>query len=74
MKVQDFEKAIAALQCDIKTVEVKTYKGHVRRFYGLKDDTSIIWDENGHSFTKRCDDEDSLDKQYVRTEKFDLKF
>lgn len=75
MKIKEFEKAIAALQCDIKMVEVKTYRGKVRKFYGLKKDTSIMWDENGNSFTKRIDEnENSIEESYKRNELYDLKF
>ena len=36
MKVQDFEKAIVALNCSVVLDEVKLSKGHVRRFFGHK--------------------------------------
>ena len=51
MKVQDFEKAIVALNCSVDLDEVKLSKGHVRRFFGHKGCTVIMWDESGRGYS-----------------------
>lgn len=51
MKLQDFENSIVALNCSVVLDEVKLYKGHVRRFFGHKGCTLIMWDENGRGYS-----------------------
>ena len=51
MKVRDFENAIVALNCSVVLDEVKLNKGHVRRFFGHKGCTLIMWDESGRSYS-----------------------
>ena len=46
MRIRDFEQAIEALDSTIKMEEAKINKGQVRSFFGHKDDTDIMWDEN----------------------------
>ena len=51
MKVQDFENAIVALNCSVVLDEVKLCKGHVRRFFGHKGCTLVMWDESGRGYS-----------------------
>lgn len=83
MKIKDFEKAIDGLNCDISMDEVRLLKGQVRRFYGHKDRTLIMWDEvgRGFSFVHPNDIEVNEDTHlgvaerfYERDTVYDLKF
>ncbi len=51
MKIKDYEEAIDSLSCSIKMDEVVLRKGNVLRFYGHKDHTLLMWDENGRCFS-----------------------
>ena len=85
MKVQDFENAIAALNCSVVLDEVKINKGHVRRFYGHKGCTLVMWDENGRGYSCVLHTVDESEMQhdthkgvtescYERDNVYDLKF
>ncbi len=73
MRIRDFEQAIEALDSTIKMEEAKINKGQVRSFFGHKDDTDIMWDENGFGYTK-SNNEDSVHEPYKRNKMYDLKF
>lgn len=51
MKIQDFENAITALKCSVVLDEVKLSEGSVRRFFGHKGCTLIMWDESGRGYS-----------------------
>jgi hypothetical protein len=85
MKVQDFEMAVEALNCSIVLDEVKIQKKHVRRCYGHKGETLIMWDECGRGysvalhdvFDEYMEDDEHLyvsDGSYERDKVYDLKF
>lgn len=85
MKIHDFEDAIAALGCSVVLDEVKLSKGHVRRFFGHRDNMLIMWDENGRGFscvrctteeaeTKSASHEGVTERRYDRDKMYDLKF
>lgn len=73
MRIRDYEQAIEALDSTIKMEEAKINKGQVRCFFGHKDDTDIMWDDNGFGYTK-SNNEDAVREPYVRNEMYDLKF
>ena len=82
MKVEDFEKAVAALDSNIVLDEMRINKGHVRMCYGHTGCTLIMWDETGQAYTVEYSDGDVdqdthdmvSDGVYNRDENFDLKF
>lgn len=85
MKVQDFEKAIVALNCSIVLDEVKLQEGQVRQFNGHKEGLQIVWDESGRAFTCTDDQESEefiaegsgksvIGRRLKRDSEFDLKF
>ena len=83
MKIKDYENAIEGLSCPISMDEVRLLKGQVRRFYGHKDRTLIMWDEvgRGFSFVHPNDIEVNEDthrgvaeRLYERDTVYDLKF
>ncbi len=51
MKTIDFENAIDALSCSIVLDEVVLRHGNVRRSFGHKDHTLLMWDEMGRCFS-----------------------
>lgn len=52
MKVQDFENAIEAQKCPIVIDEIKMSDGGcVRRCFGHKGTTLIMWDGDGRAFS-----------------------
>ena len=85
MKLQDFEKAIIALNSSLVLDEVKLYKNHVRRFYGHKGCTLVMWDENGRGYScvlqklkeseMQCDTHKGVSEScYDRDKVYDLQF
>ena len=86
MKIEDFEKAIDALACEVVKDEVRLRKGQVHEFLAHKGRTLILWDSAGRAFSVRLDtldDGDEVDHDihdhvvrscYERDVVFDLKF
>jgi len=85
MKIEDFEKAINALNRGIEIDEVKLRGGHVRQAFGHTDCLKVVWDELGRAFSMPIEQkkEKFLDldsKRFVygrrleRDTAFDLKF
>ena len=85
MKIQDFEIAIDALNCDINIDEFKILKGKVRCCFAHRGRTLLMWDESGRAFSTPMftEDEKEIDSDthvniplecYRRDSGFDLKF
>lgn len=86
MKVNDFEKAIIALNADIVIDEMKLRHSDVRQVIAHKGEQGIVWDEFGRAFTTNeangiiiAPNKDGvwgiIDAQPVNRDKsFDLKF
>ncbi len=85
MRVSDFEKAIAALNCNVEIDEMKLRGGHVHLVFGHTDSLKVVWDELGRAFTmpviqemERFVDLDSRKivngRRLQRDPDFDLKF
>ena len=53
MKIEDFEKAIDALACEVVKDEVRLRKGQVHEFLAHKGHTLILWDSIGRAFSTR---------------------
>ncbi len=51
MRTKDYEDAVDALSCSIVLDEVVLRRGEVRRFFGHKDHTLLMWDEMGRCFS-----------------------
>lgn len=85
MRVHDFERAIAALNCNVEIDEMKLHGGHVHQVFGHTDSLKVVWDELGRAFTmpvgqemERFVDLDSRQiingRRLQRDPDFDLKF
>lgn len=85
MKIQDFEKAIEALNCAIDIDEFKMKGREVRRCIANTEQMRLEWDEFGRAFTVPSNQEpeefiDSITglvvtgRRLIRCVDFDLKF
>lgn len=86
MRVQDYEKAVDALNCSIKLDEVRINKGHVTYFFGHKDLLLLLWDDSGRGFSRNIEGDELAESPsylldgvlpvdcYVRDAEYDLKF
>lgn len=85
MGVKDFESAIEALNYSVILDEVKLSKGNVRRFFGHKGCTLIMWDEHGYGYSCLLHTVEKSEMQhdthkgvtescYYRDKMYDLKF
>lgn len=74
MKVQDFERAIEALNCSIVLDEVKLLKGQVRVCIGHTETKHLEWDEFGRAYGRELVDEGEEGYEIDRMPEFDLKF
>lgn len=87
MRVQDFEKAIEALNCSTALDEVR-YKGggHVECVFGHKDCLLLLWDASGRAFSRNIEGDELSESPsylldgvlpvecYVRDAEYDLEF
>lgn len=74
MKVEDFEKAIDALGCDIVIDEMKIRKNQVYLCTGYTDSYYVEWDESGKAMGCELADDEDTQNTMVRMTSFDLKF
>ena len=85
MRVQDFEQAIEALNCNIEIDEMKIRHGQVRQVNGHTSGLKVVWDELGRAFSMPFDQdaEEFIDvdsgsivngRRLERDSNFDLKF
>lgn len=85
MKVNDYEKAVEAMNCELLRITYHAKSGgQVIAAYGQKKDslTYIMWDQNGRAFVfdQPEDSEDCVSEfnlkslPYERDQNFDIKF
>lgn len=77
--------AIEELNCSVVLDEVKLDKGHVRRFFGHKGTTLVMWHGDGRAFSTQLHTVDAdevthethkrvSESSYDRDKVYDLKF
>ena len=74
MKVEDFEKAIDALEGKTMIDEMKIRKNQVYLCTGYVDNYYVQWDELGKAVGWELADDEDAQNPMVRMTMFDLKF